>query len=70
MPWCINKNRECCQECAAEGKFRYLEPETTVDWDTFRLPPLSELLEMSHWARLAVLWMALWYLQQAATRDV
>ena len=63
-PWCINKDRESCSGCAAEGRFRFLEPETLWNWEHFELPPFRELLEMNGPAKLAVLWLALYYLQQ------
>jgi len=70
MLFCINRNRECCSECAAEGKFRKLDPEPLDYYEQFNLPHFSELLEMSAHAKLAVLWLALYYLQRAMTRDV
>ena len=66
-PWCVNRDRECCDGCAEEGNLRHLEPETLRDWEQFELPPFQELLEMSSHAKLAVLWLALYYMQ---TRDV
>ena len=69
MPWCLNRSRECCVECAKEEQFRYLEPETLWDWEHFRLPTFQELLKMSSHAKLAVLWLALYYLQQKGQQN-
>lgn len=69
-PFCINRSRDCCVECAAEGKFKHLEPETLYNWEHFKLPTFSELLEMNSYAKLAVLWLTLYYWQEAMTRDV
>jgi len=69
VPFCRNRDHECCIECAEEGQFRYLEPETLRDWERFELPLFRELLEMSPHAKLAVLWLTLYYLQQVVVKD-
>ena len=64
MPYCINRDRDCCSGCAREGQFRHLEPVSLWDWEHFELPPFGDLLGMSSYAKLAIIWLALYFLQQ------
>ena len=59
-PWCINRNRNrCpCDNCEA------LEPETMHDYERFELPTFREWCKLSVGERGAVLWLALYYMQQ------
>ena len=68
--FCVGRNQEHCNECAKEGKFRHLAPETLHEYEFFELPPFSDLLEISSHAKLAVLYLSLHYIQSAMTRNV
>jgi len=68
--YCLNRTRGCCTECAKEGKFRKLEPETLHDHEQFNIPSFAELLEMSPYAKLAVLFLALYYILAKMNRDI
>ncbi len=68
--YCINKVREGCTECAKEGKFRSLAPEYLYNHEQFTFPSFAELLEMSSHAKLAVLFLALYYILAKMNRDM
>lgn len=62
-PWCISRHKDCCpcDNCEA------LEPETLPNWEAFELPLFREWCELSAGERGAVLWLALYYMQQKGT---
>jgi len=55
----------CLEECQAEGRYRYLEPDTLEDWEPGpRLPPFRELLDLPASERLALIYLSTYYSEQ------
>lgn len=70
--WCINRDREICiEECAPEGKYRYLEPVALEHWEPPPpLPPFCELVDSPAYAKLAFVFLGLHYLREIETSSV
>jgi hypothetical protein len=66
--WCGNKNQEVCVErCQAERQYRYLEPAPLRNWELPpELPPFRVLMALPAIERLALIYLAAAYRQQAA----
>jgi len=63
--WCAAAIRDVCARCAAEGRYRYLEPEPPPVWKRpFALPPFRELVDLPAAERLALLYLAAYYAQE------
>ena len=69
--FCVNRGREIClTKCSPEGKFRYLEPESLGGWEPLpELPPFREVVEMQSYNKLAIIYLAFYYLHAALTQD-
>ena len=61
--WCTNRESESCiTECQQEGKYRHLDPEPLEEWEPGpRLPQFRDMLQMTPYERLAILWLAIFY---------
>jgi hypothetical protein len=70
--WCINRYRETCLTlCAPEGKYRCLEPVPLEAWEgPPPLPTFRELLEMRGVDKLALLYLALYYIEYLRTKAI
>ena len=67
--WCRHKIDEACQECAAEGLYRCLEPEPLSHWEfPPELPPMRELVGLPAAERLALIYLTICYEQMMRER--
>ena len=53
-----------CAECDGEGRFRHLAPVPLRDWESLEIPAFYKLIELSVHERLAIIYLALYYMQQ------
>ena len=67
--YCANRLRDVCAECEKEDKFRHLAPEILYDWEWVSLPPFHELVETNSYERLAIIYLALYYLHKDTIRE-
>lgn len=68
--YCANHTSDACPACMEEGKYRALAPARLPHWELPpELPPFKELLEMPAAARLAFVYLGLYYLREERTRE-
>jgi len=61
--WCFNRNRlECLSECQPAGGYPWLEPDSPDTWEGgAALPSFREMREWPAEARLAMLYLVVYY---------
>jgi len=67
--WCVNKNRDVCDQCQDEGRYRFLDPAPLAHYELPpELPPFRDLLDLPAVERLALIYLAVVYERRQAER--